>query len=242
MGRLVHYSGHVKHHSILLLAVSPTSLTANTFSTQDDALPPFTSLETDEERERKAESQNPGTYHVVVNPESFSHLPEYNEEFNETSASKSPELRRGSLALSTISSIGRDAVTETENSYVVEDENTVIVRRFEDTSRRGTFSSKDSRAFESPVVPRTQMTTESPPDESEPAGGIKGDFSLLSVAARGGEDSALLDRFRNRVIQQIVHFPYESVDSLGQPVISLGAEIFEEAAALSPPVSLVYVV
>lgn len=219
------------------LAKSPSSATTTTFSSPDDGMPPFAALETDEEREKKAESQNPGTYHVVVNPDSFAHLPEYYEELNEPSVSRSPELRRDSLALSTVSSVERDTVTGTENSFHVEDENTVIVRRFEDTSRRGTFSSKDGRILESPVVPRARLTTESSLEEVEPSRTVQGEFSLLRAAAGGKKDSALLDRFRSRVIQQVVHFSHERADSLQQDVRSPGAEIFEEAAAFSPPVS-----
>jgi len=43
----------------------------------EDSLPPFAALTTDEEREKKAELRNPGTYHVVVNPRSFVSLSEY---------------------------------------------------------------------------------------------------------------------------------------------------------------------
>ena len=38
---------------------------------EDDNLPPFSQLSTDEDRERKAEFRSPGTYHVIVNPSSF---------------------------------------------------------------------------------------------------------------------------------------------------------------------------
>ncbi|KAI5251418.1 hypothetical protein E4T42_04273 [Aureobasidium subglaciale] len=42
-----------------------------------DNLPSFSELTNDEDRERKAEFQVPGTFNVVVNPESFASLPEY---------------------------------------------------------------------------------------------------------------------------------------------------------------------
>ncbi|KAI4727854.1 hypothetical protein E4T49_04352 [Aureobasidium sp. EXF-10728] len=42
-----------------------------------DALPSFADLTNDEDREKKAEGQVPGTFNVVVNPESFAGLPEY---------------------------------------------------------------------------------------------------------------------------------------------------------------------
>ncbi|PYH94431.1 hypothetical protein BO71DRAFT_325475 [Aspergillus ellipticus CBS 707.79] len=44
-----------------------------------DLLPPFVMLTSDEERERKAQTSIPGTYHVVAVPESFSQLPEYTD-------------------------------------------------------------------------------------------------------------------------------------------------------------------
>lgn len=199
-------------------------------------MPPFASLETDEEREEKAKSQSPGTYHVVVNPDSFSHLPEYNEDPGESSMSRSPEMRRDSIALSTVSSAGPGALTETGSTFLVEDENTVIVRRFDDTSRRGTLSSRDIKAFESLMAARPRSHTESPPIKSEPADGVTGDFSFGNIAAGDDRDSTLLSRFRSHVVQQIVEFQNEQQSSLVQSVGMPGTEIFEEAATFSTPV------
>lgn len=57
--------------------------------TSEDTLPPFSTLTTDDEREKKAESRDPGTFVVVANLTSFADLPEYRDE---TPGS----LRRGS--------------------------------------------------------------------------------------------------------------------------------------------------
>jgi hypothetical protein len=46
----------------------------------EDTLPPFSTLTTDEERERKAETRGPGQYFVLANLGSFASLPEYRDE------------------------------------------------------------------------------------------------------------------------------------------------------------------
>tara|TARA_B100000929_G_C15200866_1_gene315729 strand:- start:241 stop:495 length:255 start_codon:yes stop_codon:yes gene_type:complete len=43
-------------------------------------LPPFSTLTTDDEREEKAQSRDPGTFVVVANLTSFADLPEYQGE------------------------------------------------------------------------------------------------------------------------------------------------------------------
>ena len=57
-----------------------------------DSLPPFASLSNDEDRERKATYRRPGTYNVLVNPDSFTNLPDYQQD-SDTSLSSSPRTR-----------------------------------------------------------------------------------------------------------------------------------------------------
>lgn len=57
-------------------SLSPTSTQSNQQG-EDDTLPPFVELETDEQREKKASYHKPGTYNVIANPSSFHPLPEY---------------------------------------------------------------------------------------------------------------------------------------------------------------------
>lgn len=63
----------------LRLAQSQSASETSPGSTADN-LGPFATLTSDEERELKAEHASPGTYNVVVNPDSFQHLPEYNDD------------------------------------------------------------------------------------------------------------------------------------------------------------------
>lgn len=121
-------------------ATGTDSPTPSSVGSAVDDLPPFASLLTDEERERKAGASNPGTYNVVVSPESFQHLPEYSDAFSSTRESISP-LRRGSIA----SSVGRDSPIEA--LPLAGDPNVVILPRFEDLSRRST------RELRSPTSP-----------------------------------------------------------------------------------------
>lgn len=53
----------------------------------EDLLPPFSMLTCDEERERKAEHKVPGTYHIIVNPASFSSLEQYADSHDGTGSS-----------------------------------------------------------------------------------------------------------------------------------------------------------
>lgn len=110
-------------------ATSPAPTETSQGSGQLDDLPPFAQLTTDEDRERKAEKATPGTYHVLVNPDSFMHLPEYSDDPEVKKELLSP-LRRGSLATSLASSLGR------ESEKAVHDPNIVVLPRFEDVARR----------------------------------------------------------------------------------------------------------
>ncbi|KAF2156969.1 hypothetical protein K461DRAFT_263929 [Myriangium duriaei CBS 260.36] len=86
-----------------------------------DSLPSFADLTTDEDRERKAEANAPGTYNVIVNPESFSRMPEY---------ARSDESRRPSVQ-STHGPLGSQEL-ETGRLFVSGDPNTIVLTRFED--------------------------------------------------------------------------------------------------------------
>src|ERR1700754_2724477 len=91
-------------NSPALTETSPTSVPL-------DDLPPFATLTTDEDREKKAERSSPGTYNVVVNQDSFQHLPEYTDDPEVKRELLSP-MRRGSLATSLGSSLSREAAVE----------------------------------------------------------------------------------------------------------------------------------
>ena len=205
-----------------------------------DDLPPFATLTTDEERERKAVTTNPGTYNVVVNPESFQHLPEYSDDSDTKSLRTSP-LRRGSLAASMASSQGRetlvDGAQEVEGMpHHSEDPNVVILHRFEDATRKATFQWKESRSSISPQISTSVAEVNAPIID----GHVEDDptRSLMQIAAEGGQDSSLLHHFRNRIWRQLAQVQSESIPQASAHVKSSGVEVLERAARFFPPVSL----
>jgi hypothetical protein len=203
-----------------------------------DDLPPFATLTTDEERERKAETTSPGTYNVVVNPESFQHLPEYTDDPDVKSVRLSP-LRRGSLAASMASSQGREPLVDSAQQfdgvpYHSDDPDVVILRRFEDATRRATLQLKDSRSPTSPQIPTTVSEVSAPMvdghAEPDPT------HSLMQRAAEGGRDSNLLHHFRSHIWRQLAQVESECMAQASAHATSSGVEVLEHAARFFPPV------
>lgn len=108
----------------LLGAASPVFSGIN--STNDDS-GPLATLLTDEERERKAKASERGTYFVILNPASFQNSAEYSTIHVESAISEMPVQRRGS-------SLCRDTMVEAAVA-LRDDPNTVILTRFESSSR-----------------------------------------------------------------------------------------------------------
>lgn len=205
-----------------------------------DDLPPFATLTTDEERERKAETTSPGTYNVVVNPESFQHLPEYTDDLDVKTLHLSP-LRRGSLAASMASSQGKESMVDGAQqvdgiSNRSEDPDVVILRRFEDATRRAVLQRKDSRSPTSPHLPTTLSEASAP----IPSGQVEPDKirSLMQLAAEGGQDSNLLHHFRNHTWRQLAQVESENRAQSSNHATSSGVEVLEYAARSFPPVSV----
>jgi hypothetical protein len=200
----------------------------------DDTLPPFAYLTSDEERERKAEAYTPGTYHVVVNPDSFSGLPEYAEASAESTSAGDPDIRRGSVASSKVDSARGD---DQENTIETDDPNVVILSKFEDTPRRPSSAWRTSRlsltpdaAGPSPSTLFPQLSLQDPSLEE-----LLG--PLEDVVQQGSDDERLLAHFRDVVWKQLVQTQSFQVGSPVSHFHTPGAEIFEREAATFRPVS-----
>jgi hypothetical protein len=218
-------------------ATSPTPTDTSTSSAiAPDELPPFATLTTDEERERKAESSSPGTYHVVVNPDSFQHLPEYSDDAESKSLCLSPR-RRASLAASMASSHGKDALPVDGGPpgplvplVPGDDPNIVILPRFDDTTRRTTaLPAKEPR---SPTSVQPSSSNPEPPDGEAPYTPDP-TTSLIFKAAHGGEDFGLLQQFRNVIWKQLTQV--EPDPPHATPHEPSAVNVFEHAAAYFPP-------
>ncbi|KAK5076266.1 hypothetical protein LTS08_006894 [Lithohypha guttulata] len=190
--------------NVLLGGASPAPSSVG--SAVDD-LAPFATLLTDEDRERKAEASPPGTFNVIVNPDSFNHLAEYIADGAESKRSEAMEPRRASIATSLASSLGRDSVME--GIALAGDPNIVILPRFEDSGRR---SMRDLRAFNLDAATTRPTIKQEDSDEG---------WSSRSP------DLTTLRHFRDHVWKQLIPPEHEPDSSI---------ELLDEAAAKFPPV------
>ncbi|KAL4911671.1 hypothetical protein BDW62DRAFT_207221 [Aspergillus aurantiobrunneus] len=177
----------------------------------NDLLPDFSKLTSDEDREKKAQGSVPGTYHVVVVPESFARLPEYTEGASETAPSNPY-----SSPLSEYSSY--DLVDDVTTS---EDPNVVILNEFKD-SRKQVYPNRRSytQSPESDLGPTSFSTTMiySPlQDISENQISQSIDLEFY--------DMSLLDHFQNIVWMQLIPGGHDYLE----------ANIFEQEASNFPP-------
>lgn len=200
------------------IATSPAPTETSTGSAVADDLPPFAQLVSDEEREKKAERSNPGTYHVVVNPDSFQHLPEYSDD-PDVKRERSFPLRRGSVATSLTSSIGRDS-SQAEVVPIPGDPNVVVLPRFEDVLRR--TASKDPKSPTSPTLTRIK----SEDDDHE------------AINDKESAEERYLRQFRNVVWKQLVPAELDALDGMERS----SSIVMESEASFFLPVSLLLVV
>ncbi|OJD27852.1 hypothetical protein ACJ73_00755 [Blastomyces percursus] len=203
-----------------------------------DTLPPFACLTSDLEREMKAEAYSPGTYHVIVNPESFSALPEYSDTTDNTSMSSSPWSDEDDTIKAR--SRKRNKRHNRHNSSLTEtgDPNVVILSKFEDSvpisspshwrsnirpspSRSSTSGSKSSAEFMDQAPIQDFLETFSQ--------------SYIDTTEQCGEDTRLLSHFRRVVWSHLVQAAARS-ESLSHGVGNApGADIFEQEAATFRP-------
>ncbi|KAL3470663.1 hypothetical protein BJX99DRAFT_251014 [Aspergillus californicus] len=175
-----------------------------------DLLPAFTTLTSDEDREKKAQGSVPGTYHVVVVPESFAQLPEYTDTLEVVPSNPF------SSPLSEYSSY--DPMEEVTAS---EDGNLVILNRFRDSRKQ--------------VYPSRRSYTQSP--ESD-LGSTSVSSALMYPALHDitedqisenadieAYDMALLDQFQNVVWMQLIPGGHGYLE----------ANVFEQEASTFPP-------
>jgi hypothetical protein len=170
----------------------------------EDLLPPFSALTTDEERERKAELKNPGTYPVVANLDSFVGLPEYREENAPISGLGEP----GSLA-SPVLAEDDDALSSVSADHVggAGDPNVVILRVFEEPARKSSVQ-QSARPTTNPVSPASshgslatasRQITHQNAHHADSQG-----LSMLAVARSGGRDAHLLQHYRTTISPYIL--------------------------------------
>ncbi|OJJ47443.1 hypothetical protein ASPZODRAFT_14899 [Penicilliopsis zonata CBS 506.65] len=202
--------------------------TKNALLSPADALPPFAMLTSDEDRERKAEASTPGTYHVIMVPDSFSGLPEY-AEYTDDSVD-------GSLLDGRQSSVASSPISDHECGADFSDPNTVILKRFHDVSRRVLSSCRSSPRMSPASDLLGSISPLSPPPQYAPAEYdlVEGDevpFPDHWVNQRN-QDALLYAHFRAVVCRQFM--PAGDANA-SHGVINSMADVFENEAARFPP-------
>lgn len=167
---------------------------------------------TDEDRERKAESSMPGTFNVVVRPESFHHLAEY---ATEAGPNGTTPLQHGCVDGLRMNSSGDDSTTPL--LPVPDDPNTVILPRFEDFGESPTMGPPGSTTSTTPTRRDTGTQANEP-----------------SLATWSAETTTMtLQLFRGVVWRRLMTFECGPDSSVA---------MFDEAAAQFPPVRFVIAV
>jgi hypothetical protein len=193
-------------------ANSPVRTEASTGSAMIDDLPPFAQLVSDEDREKKAEQSSPGTYHVVVKPDSFQHLPEYSGN-DALKQERLLPIRRGSFAASLASSLGKES--STEGIPEPGDPNVVVLPRFEDVAKR---TGKGPRSPACRALRRVKTEEEECRQSSEPE--------------HEGNEEKYIRQFRQVVWKQLIPVEMNRLDGME----GSSAVIVETEAQFFPPV------
>ncbi|EFR01749.1 hypothetical protein MGYG_04749 [Nannizzia gypsea CBS 118893] len=194
---------------------------STTSSMTDDTLPPFASLTTDIEREMKAECYRPGTYHVVVNPESFANLTDDSEDsYDELPCTKNatkPCHKRN---------ISRSRPRSSTEST---DPNVVILAKFEDSMALNTSYWKSIRS--SPLTVTSRSKSPEDYEDSKLEGPNKPKHPIFIGSIGNLEDAKLLSHFRSVVWKHLVQGGLEHSHVHPSHVHMPGADIFEKEAA-----------
>ncbi|KAE8350171.1 hypothetical protein BDV28DRAFT_45929 [Aspergillus coremiiformis] len=182
-----------------------------------DQLPSFAALTSDEERERKAQSSIPGTYTVIVIPESFSHLPKLVAERIEESYRNSSSLLDGGQS------------RQTDKHPELNDPNVVILKTFPDARRYLCSGRRDSTPTLESESRDSSLCTIS---ISSAVPNTLDDGNAQEETKLTGYEATLLDHFRNAVWPRLVPRGIWLGSTNGH---ELSIEVFEQEAAIFPP-------
>lgn len=188
-------------------------------------------LTNDEDRERKAEHKRPGTYHVVINPDSFSSLEEYRDNHNDEPPCRKPS--RSTRAHRRNSFYASDSETRQD---VYEDPDTLILGNFEEIVRKLptlgllTTQFEDSRSSSlASHSPATSYVLSAHP--SDPSMG-------LDTVWEVGEDQNIASFYGTFVRSQLHQVHRDSLGTFAQTGIQTIPDVLDEQATRFTPVCM----
>lgn len=188
-----------------------------------DDMPAFAILSNDDERERKAETQRPGTFGVVVTPESFADLPEY-------AGPTSPDSRRTSTHSQASSLFGHNSSTIGKPPLRSQtDPNVIVLDRFEDASPTSAGPWPTPTDSRRPSLPdRIQYLSIA--TSSLPSNSMMPPSPVLNLAAT---DDPLISHFRQYLLPRLIQ--PQLADLPGDLLTSMTKDLFEVEARHFPP-------
>lgn len=209
---------------------------------QDDLLPPFSGLTNDEDREKKAEFRSPGTFLLVVNPDSFAEFEEYkNTNVSSKNATNPlPSTTSGSIH-SPQFNIDQTLYNDpfADENEILDDPDIVILKVFEDDSRKllSPLNSVQRRATSS--TPSLSITSPSSFQRSDYFRFSCDNTPLMRVANKDGRDHQLIYYYKNFVHRHLAQVHRDSLGTSMETGALSAPDVFERQAATFVPVCLI---
>ncbi|KAI4144163.1 MAG: hypothetical protein LQ341_002710, partial [Variospora aurantia] len=200
-----------------------------------DFLPPFSTLNNDEDRERKARFRPPGSYNVIVTPSSLAQLDEYK-------ANQEEEKRPGTAGCTPSRNLPTDiSGSEFEaNVITLKDPDTVILRVFEDNT---------TKKLSSPNSPSSRFGQSSASNITSPSSGFafqRTDMFMLpsqvtpppltfEIKPQDNRDWPLINHYQNILSRHLFHVHRGSATPPLAQGASFTQELYERTVATFPP-------
>lgn len=189
----------------------------------------------DEDRERKAEFRPPGSYNVIVTPSSLAGLEEYKAGQDEAKTPVTAGSRSSKTLSTNVSSPDLEA-----NVITFKDPDTVLLRVFEDNTKKLSIPSSPSLRFG--LSSASTMTSPSSghyfqrtdmfmlPSQGTPPP------PTFEIKPQDNRDWPLICHYRNILSKHLFHVHRGSITPSLAPGAFFTQELFERTVATFPPV------
>ena len=202
----------------------------------DDLFPQFSGLTNDEDRERKAEFYNPGTFVLIVNPASFADYDEYKDAQDSTKnmlTRASASVRGDQFGVE--NTIYNDSFSADNQKEVPGDPNSVILKIFEDDVRRILSpESPDKRRDSS--TPSLSIVSNTSTQRSDFFRFSYDNTPLMRVANKDGRDHPLIYYYKSFVHRHLAQVHRDSLGTSTETGSLSAPDVFERQAAIFEPV------
>ncbi|KAL8830770.1 MAG: hypothetical protein Q9191_001247 [Dirinaria sp. TL-2023a] len=184
----------------------------------EDLLPPFSMLTCDEERERKAEHKVPGTYHIIVNPASFSSLEQYADSHDRTGSSPGAIFRHTDWQ--------NPVSTPNLRQDIFEDPETLILGNFDENGCSSSSPSLTSNSSSMNHIHSAQPCNR--PEEMPP---------LLGTVWEDGEEHRISLFYKSFVRSQLNQVHLDSLGTSAQSRTPTIPKVLDEQAPSYIPIA-----